>query len=191
MIDSMRKMYESDANAELGSWSSEWAAAWNDGTVLLRVMPSWDFFTDWDANAGNVGIAVPFKAAYEGATGTCVYNDSDKKDLAGLFLTYIASDDFQKLNMENYNQVPASKAVCDELAEGFSAEDYGGQNLLATYSEICDKIADITPDKYTRATQNLFQKVATDGIKAGQTNDEIVAEFKKQLQDQYPEVIME
>ena len=47
MIDSMRKMYESDANA------------------------------------GNVGIAVPFKAAYEGATGTCVYNDSDKKDLAG------------------------------------------------------------------------------------------------------------
>ena len=191
MIDSMRKMYESDANAELGSWSSEWAAAWNDGTVLLRVMPSWDFFTDWDANAGNVGIAVPFKAAYEGATGACVYNDSDKKDLAGLFLTYIASDDFQKLNMENYNQVPASKAVCDELAEGFSAEDYGGQNLLATYSEICDKIADITPDKYTRATQNLFQKVATDGIKAGQTNDEIVAEFKKQLQDQYPEVIME
>ena len=191
MIDSMRKMYASDANAELGSWSSEWAAAWNDGTVLLRVMPSWDFFTDWDANAGNVGIAVPFKAAYEGATGTCVYNDSDKKDLAGLFLTYIASDDFQKLNMENYNQVPAIKAVCDELAEGFSAEDYGGQNLLATYSEICDKIADITPDKYTRATQNLFQKVATDGIKAGQTNDEIVAEFKKQLQDQYPEVIME
>lgn len=191
MIDSMRTMYESDANAELGSWSSEWAAAWNEGTVLLRVMPSWDYFTDWEANAGNVGIAVPFKAAYEGATGVCVYNNSEKKDLAGLFLSFVASDDFQKLNMENYNQVPASKTVCDELAEGFSAEDYGGQNLMATYSQICDKIADITPDKYTRASQNLFQKVATDGIKAGQTNDEIVEEFKKQLQDQYPEVIIE
>ena len=191
MIDSMRKMYESEANAELGSWSSEWAAAWNDGTVLLRVMPSWDYFTDWDTNAGNVGIAVPFKAAYEGATGICVYNNSEKKDLAGLFLSFVASDEFQKLNMENYNQVPASKAVCDELAEGFSAEDYGGQNLMATYSQICDKIAGITPDKYTRASQNLFQKVATDGIKAGQTNDEIVEEFKKQLRDQYPEVVIE
>ena len=191
LIDNMRTMFGSKANAELGSWGSEWAAAWNDGTLLFRVMPSWDFFTDWDANKGNVGIATPFNASYEGVTGTCVYNDSEKKDLAATFLTYIASDDFQKLNMEQYNQVPASKKVCDELAEGFSSEDFGGQNLLKTYSEICDKIVGITPDKYTRATQNLFQKVATDGIKAGLDNDGIIEEFKKQLRDQYPEVTIE
>ena len=101
----------------------------------------------------------------------CVYNNSDKKDLAALFLTYIASDDFQKVNMENYNQIPASKPVCDELAENFAAEDFGGQNLLATYSVICDKIAGITPDKYTRPTQNLFSKVVSNGIKEGQDND--------------------
>ena len=191
LIDNMRTMFGSKANAELGSWGSEWAAAWNDGTLLFRVMHSWDFFTDWDANKGNVGIATPFNASYEGVTGTCVYNDSEKKDLAATFLTYIASDDFQKLNMEQYNQVPASKKVCDELAEGFSSEDFGGQNLLKTYSEICDKIVGITPDKYTRATQNLFQKVATDGIKAGLDNDGIIEEFKKQLRDQYPEVTIE
>lgn len=191
MIDNMRKMYESSANAELGSWSSEWAAAWNEGTILFRVMPCWDFFTDWEANTGNVGVATPFKASYEGATGTCVYNNSEKKDVAGVFLSYLASDEFQTVNMESYNQVPASKAVCDQLSEGFTAENFGGQNLLATYSETCDKIAGITPDKYTRSTQNLFQKVATNGIKDGKDNDTIIEEFKAQLRDQYPEVVMD
>ena len=178
MIDNMRTMYNSKANAELGSWSSEWAAAWNDGKILFRVMPSWDFFTDWDTNKGNVGIAVPFNASYEGVTGTCVYNESDKKDLAAAFLAYIASDDFQKLNLEKYNQVPASKKVCDEMAE-------------ATYSEICDKIVGITPDKFTRVTQNKFQEAATNGIKEGKDNDAIIDEFKKKLHDMYPEVVMD
>ena len=191
LIDNMRKMYGTKANAELGSWGSEWAAAWNEGKLLFRVMPSWDFFTDWDANKGNVGVASPFNASYEGVTGTCVYNNSDKKDLAAQFLTFIASDDFQKINMERHNQVPASKTVCDSLAQGFAAEDFGGQNLLATYSVICDKIVGITPDKYTRSVQNLFQKVATNGIKEGQDNDTIIENFKKELKDQYPEVIMD
>lgn len=191
LIDDMRKMYESSANAELGSWSSEWAAAWNDGTILFRVMPSWDFFTDWEANAGNVGVATPFRASYEGATGTCVYNNSDKKDVAGEFLKFLASDEFQTVNMESYNQVPASRAVTEALSEGFSSEDFGGQNLLATYSETCDKIEGITPDKYTRSTQNLFQKVATNGIKEDKDNDTIIEEFKAELRDQYPEVVIE
>lgn len=191
MIDSMRAMYASDANAELGSWGSEWAAAWNDGTLLFRVMPSWDFFTDWDSNRGNVGVAVPFRASYEGATGTCVYNNSENKDAAAVFLQYIASDDFQRINLESYNQVPASKRICDEMAEGFSAEDYGGQNILATYSAICDKIVGITPDKYTRFTQNKFQEAATNGIKEGQDNDAIIEAFKSKLKDQYPEVAMD
>lgn len=97
LLDNMRTMYESKANAELGSWGSDWAAAWNDGKLIFRVMPSWDFFTDWEKNAGNVGVATPFRASYEGATGICVYDKTDKKDLAAKFLAYVASDDFQKI----------------------------------------------------------------------------------------------
>lgn len=191
LIDSMRTMYDSKANAELGSWGSEWAAAWNDGKLLFRVMPSWDFFTDWEANKGNVGVAAPFMASYEGATGICVYNDSEKKDVAGEFLKFVASDEFQQINLESYNQIPASKKVCDELSEGFSAEDFGGQNILATYSEICDKIVDITPNKYTRPAITEFQKAAADGVRAGQDNDTIIEGFKSVIRDRYPEVVMD
>lgn len=191
LIDEMRDMRNSGYSSELDSWSSEWAAAWNEGKLLFRVMPSWDYFTDWETNAGNVGIAAPYQGSWEGGTGVCVYNNSENKEAAGIFLQYLASDEFQKVNMESYNQVPASETVSEEMAEGFSAADFGGQNLIKTYNEICAKIPGITPDKYTRSTQNLFQKVATNGIKEGKDNDAILEEFKAQLRDQYPEVVIE
>lgn len=191
LIANMRKVYDADCNAELNSWSSEWAAAWNEGKLLFRVMPSWDFFTDWDANDGNVGVVAPFKASYEGVTLTSIYSKSENKDAAALFFKYVLSDDFQKINMEQYNQVPASKKVADELAEGFSAEKFGGQNLLKTYSEICAKIVGITPDKYTRSVQNLFQKHAGNGIKEGKDDATIIKEFKAELKDMYPEIQMD
>lgn len=191
IIDGMRTMHESGYSAEINTWSSEWAAAWNEGKLLFRIMPSWDFFTDWDANTGNVGIAVPYRGSWEGGTGVCVYNESENKDLAGTFLKYLMTDEFQIANAESYNQVPASKRVCQELANGYTSEQFGGQNLMETYNEICSKITGITPDKYTRAVQNLFGKVATDGIKAGEDNDTIISNFKKELHDKYPEVTID
>lgn len=190
LLDDMRNFYNSGCDPEYGSWSGEWATAWNTGKLLFRAMPSWDYFTDWDTNAGNVGLAVPFAASFEGQTCLCVYNESENKDLAGIFLSYIASDDFQIANMKENNQVPASKSAVDTMAADFSAEDFGGQNLLATYSKILDNVAAITPDKYTRSAQNEFNGCATDGIKAGQSNDEIIASFKSVIADMYPEVVI-
>lgn len=188
LVESMRKMYNSGYNAELGSWSSEWATAWNDGKLLFRAMPCWDFFTDWDKNDGNVGIVVPFEASYEGVTLTSIYSKSNNKEIAAHFFKYVLSDEFQKINMEAYNQVPASRRVTKELAQGFSADKFGGQNLLETYGEICENIVGITPDKYTRSAQNLFRRHAANAIKEGKDNDFIVASFKEELKDKYPEV---
>lgn len=190
LIDDMRNFYESGVDPEYGSWSGEWATAWNAGKLLFRAMPSWDFFTDWSVNEGNVGVAVPFKASFEGQTCLCVYNKSDKKDLAGEFVKFIASDEFQIANMENNNQVPASRTAIEALAETNSDPKFGGQNLIATFGEVLENVEAITPDKYTRSVQNLFQKTASNGIKAGEDNDTILANFKAALADQYPEVVI-
>lgn len=188
LIDTMRDFRESEIIADLGSWSEDWAAKWNEGEVLFRVMPSWDFFTDWDKNSGNVGIAKPFENAFEGATLISVYSGSEKKELCDEFLKFIISDEFQIANMEKHNQVPASSSVAKKLAEDFSAEDFGGQNLMKTYDEINSNIVDVIPDKYTRPIQNLFQKHAEDGVKAGLSNDEIIGNFKAEVKDKYPEL---
>lgn len=187
----LRKVHESEYNAKLDSWSADWATAWNEGKLVFRVMPSWDFFTDWDKNSGNVGIAAAPKSASEGNTGICVYENSAKKDVVGEFLKFVASDEFQKINLESYNQVPVSKKVCDELAGGYTNEQFGGQNILETYSEICATIPGVTPNKYTRATIGLFQKAATNGIKDGQSDEAVITEFKALMKDQFPEVALD
>lgn len=190
LIDEIRNFYESGCDPEYGSWSGEWATAWNSGKLLFRTMPSWDFFTDWSVNEGNVGVAVPFKASFEGQTCLCVYNKSPNKELAGEFLKFIASDEFQIANMENNNQVPASRTAIAAMAETNSDPKFGGQNLIATFGEVLENVESITPDKYTRSVQNLFQKTVTNGIKGGQDNDTILANFKAALADQYPEVVI-
>ena len=44
------------------------------------------------------------------------------------------------------------------------------------------------PDKYTSDLKNLFTKHASDGIKNGLSNDEIVANFEAEAKDRYPEI---
>lgn len=188
LIDTMRNFYNSGYDPELPGWSEDWAAKWNAGELLIRVMPSWDYFTDWEQNAGNVGIAAPFLNSYEGGTIVCMYSGSENKELGDAFLRYLCSDEFQTWNMENNNQVPASQSVSKKLAENYTAEDFGGQNLMAVYDEINANISDVIPDKYTSDLKNLFTKHASDGIKNGLSNDEIVANFEAEAKDRYPEI---
>ena len=117
-----------------------------------------------------------------------MYSGSENKDLGDAFLRYLCSDEFQTWNMENNNQVPASQSVSKTLAEDFSAEDFGGQNLMAVYDEINEGISDVIPDKYTADLKSLFTKHARDGIKNGLSNDEIVANFQAEAKDRYPEI---
>ena len=133
-------------------------------------------------------MAAPFLNSYEGGTIACMYSGSEVKDLGEAFLRYLCSDEFQTLNMEENNQVPASQSVSKTLAENFSAEDFGGQNLMAVYDEINAGISDVIPDRYTAALKNLFVSHANDGIKNGLSNEEIVANFENEARDQYPEI---
>ena len=188
LLDDMRDFYDSGVTAELGSWGEDWAAKWNNGELLFRAMPSWDFFTDWEKNTGNVGVAAPFENSYEGGTFVSMWSGSEKKELAQLFLEFICSDEFQTVNLESYNQIPASKTLTETLSADYSAENFGGQNLLMTYDKINSGIVDIVPDKYTRALQNMFQKHADEGIKAGSDNDTIIANLKAEVKDKYPEL---
>lgn len=188
LLATMRRFYDAGAVADLGSWSGEWATAWNDGTLLIRVMPSWDFFTDWSKNTGNIGVAKPFKTSYEGGTYRAVYANSDKKDLVAEFLKFITTADYQIANLDTNNQMPANKLVLGIKGENYSNEKFGGQNILATYDSICSTIANIRPDKYTRDLQNLFGKHVNNGLKEGKTDEEILAAFKAEVKDKYPEL---
>jgi len=189
LIDTMRSFREEELVADLNSWSGDWASAWNAGECLIRVMPSWDFFTDWEKNTGNVGIIKPFENAFEGATLICMHSQTENDAAAELFLRFVCSEEFQTANMNNYTQVPAHSGVAKKMAEGYASEKFGGQNLMKTYDEINNGVAAIVPDQYTRALQNEFQGYAESGVINGESNEEIVKKFTDWVKDAYPDLI--
>lgn len=188
LLDTMRSFYESGVVADLGSWGGDWASAWNNGTLLIRTMPSWDFFTDWSKNTGNVGVAAPFKASYEGGTYRAIYSGSENIELCAKFIEFLTTEEYQIQNLNTNNQMPANKNVKDVLGADYTNANFGGQNIMATYDVICTTIVDIIPDQYTRGLQNKFSKYAQAGIKAGKTNEEIIADFLADIVDTYPEL---
>ena len=188
LIDVMRSFQEAGVIADLNSWSGEWASAWNDGTLLIRVMPSWDFFTDWEKNTGNVGVAAPFQASYEGGTYRAVYAGSEKKELCAKFIEFLTTEEYQLQNLAVNNQMPANKNIVSVLGPDYKNDNFGGQNIMATYDTICLNIKDIVPDQYTRELQNKFSSYAQDGVRKGSTDEEIIAAFLKDVADTFPEL---
>jgi multiple sugar transport system substrate-binding protein len=188
LIKVMRNFHEAGVNPNLGSWSGEWATAWNEGKLILRAMPSWDFFTDWKVNTGNVRLAKPPKNSWEGGTYRAVYSKTEKMDLANEFIKFLTDPAYQKTNLDTNNQVPASKAVFAQFGADYKNDKFGDQNVFKTYDEICSNVVPITPDKYTREFQNNFGKQVREGIPAGLSDEEIIANFKKAMKDKYPEV---
>ncbi len=188
LLDTMREFSEAGILAELPGWSGEWSSAWNDGTLLIRVMPSWDFFTDWEKNTGNVGVASPFMNSYEGGTYRAIYANSEKKELCAKFIEFLTTEEYQLQNLAVNNQMPANKNIINVLGEDYTNEKFGGQNIMKTYDAICQNIPDIVPDQYTRGLQNMFGKHARQGIMDGLDNDTIIANFKAEAKDTYPEL---
>lgn len=188
LLDTMRAFNDAGVVANLNAWSGEWATAWNDGTLLIRTMPSWDFFTDWEKNSGNVGVAAPFQASYEGGTYRAIYANSEKKDLCAKFIEFLTTEEYQLNNLAANNQMPANKSIVTVLGADYSNEKFGGQNIIKTYDTICNTIPTIIPDLYTRDLQNKFAKYAKQGITDGLDNAAILASFQAEVKDTYPEL---
>lgn len=188
LLDTMREFYDSGVLADLPGWSGEWSSAWNDGTLLIRVMPSWDYFTDWDKNEGNVGVAAPHMNSYEGGTYRAIYANSPNKELCAKFLEFLTLEEYQLQNLAVNNQMPANKNIVNVLGPDYTNERFGGQNIMKTYDTICLNIPDIIPDQYTRGLQNMFASHAEEGIENGLDNDAIIANFMAEAKDTYPEL---
>ena len=183
LLDTMRKFYDSGVLADLPGWSGEWSSAWNDGTLLIRVMPSWDYFTDWEKNEGNVGVAAPHMNSYEGGTYRAIYANSTNKELCAKFLEFLTLEEYQLQNLAVNNQMPANKNIVNVLGPDYTNERFGGQNIMKTYDTICLNIPDIIPDQYTRGLQNMFASHAEEGIENGLDNDAIIANFMAGAKD--------
>lgn len=185
------KIRNEGVDAKLGFMSSGWGSALNNGDVILSSMPSWATFMidnkDGKAN-GKFGIAKTPDGWFLGGRYEGIYEGSKNKELAFEVLKFIAGPEWQLENLQKTGNMPSNGLVFDQNADTFKSELYGDQLILKAFADQMKNLPPIAPDKYNEAILGKWGKAAGEGINNNKSYDDVVAAFKKDVKNTYPEI---
>jgi len=185
------KIRQEGVDAKLGFMSSGWGSALNDGSVVLTSMPSWAAFMidNKDNKAkGKFGVAKTPVGWFVGGRYEGIYAKSPNKDLAFEFLKYVASPEWQLLNLQLTGNMPSNELVFDQNQDTFKGDLWGDQLILKTYADQMKAMPVRQPNKYDEAIQGKWVSVASQGIDNNTPFDTVVATFKKEVKNMFPEL---
>jgi hypothetical protein len=86
--------------------------------------------------------------------------------------------------------MPGLQTVFKKLAKSYKPALFGGQPIMEAYYSIAMHIPPFRSNQYYEDVHGLIYGVISDAFKAHQSNAEIFASFKKQVQQKFPEVPM-
>ncbi|REE92713.1 carbohydrate ABC transporter substrate-binding protein (CUT1 family) [Paenibacillus taihuensis] len=191
VYENQLKIRANNVDAKLPFMSAGWGNALNDGSVVLTSMPAWAGFMidnkDNKAN-GKFGVAKTPEGFYVGGTYRGIYSKSPNQDLAYEFIKYIAGTEWQQHNLEKTGNMPGNGAVYEANLDTYKSPFFGEQNILKPYYESVKAMPAIQPDKYGEDILSKWRKAAGDGIANNSSYDDVVAAFKKEVKNTFPEV---
>lgn len=191
VLDVARTVYNDNLDAKLGAFSPAWGSAWNDGSVIAFGWPAWASFEIDPKKTGNHwGVAQCPTPYYEGGRYTCIYRRSGKKRLAFEYLKFLASPEWQVFNLRKTQNMPGLKSVYQQLMHKYRPALFGHQPILTPYYRIAMHIPARPSDFYTEDIQGKFYGVVGDAFKAKQSNAQIWATLKSEVQQLFPNLRM-
>ncbi|WP_219838417.1 ABC transporter substrate-binding protein [Paenibacillus sp. R14(2021)] len=193
VYETQQSIRQNNVDAKLSFMSAGWGNALNDGSVVLTSMPAWAGFmidNKDDKAKGKYGVAKTPEGFYVGGTYRGIYDKSDNKELAYEFIKYIAGEEWQQHNLEKTGNMPGNGKVYESNLETFKAPFFGDQNILKPYYETVTKIPATKADKYGEEILSRWRKVAGAGITNNKSFDDVVAAFKKEVKNAFPELKM-
>lgn len=189
--DTQLKIRSQGVDAKLGFMSSGWGSALNNGDVVLTSMPSWATFMldnkDGKAN-GKFGIAKTPQGFFLGGRYEGIYDKSPNKELAFEVLKFIAGPEWQKIDLEQTGNMPSNALVFDQNQDSFKSPLYGDQLILKVFADQMKAMPARQPNKYDEGILSLWGKVASEGINNNTPYDQVVASFKKEVKNAYPDI---
>lgn len=186
-----KKIDAGNVDAKLNFMSAGWGNALNDGSVILTSMPAWAGFMidNKDGKAvGKFGVAKTPQGFYVGGTYRGIYEKSDHKNLAYEFVKYIASPEWQDYNLGKTGNMPGSATVYEKNLDTFKGNFFGDELILKPYYETVKLMPAVQADKYGQDILVMWTKVAGEGITNKTAYDDVVAAFKKEVKNTFPEL---
>jgi multiple sugar transport system substrate-binding protein len=171
--------------------SAGWGNALNDGSAILSSMPAWAVFMIGNKNnaaAGKYAVAKTPEGFYAGGTYRAIYDKTPNKELAYEFVKFIASPEWQLHNIEKTGNAPGNGAVYEQIKDTFKAPLTGDQNVMKYYYELVKSIPAAKADQYSEEILSKWRKIAGQGIKDNASYDTVVASFKKEVKNSFPDL---
>ncbi len=191
IYETQLKIRQNNVDAKLPFMSAGWGNALNDGSVVLTSMPAWaGFMVDNKDNKANgkYGVAATPEGFYEGGTYRGIYDKSPNKALAYEFIKYIAGVEWQQHNLEKTGNMPGNAKVYENNLTTFKSPLFGDENILVPYYNTVKNIPPLKADKYGEDILSKWRTVAGDGITNNKSFDDVVAAFKKEVKNAFPEL---
>lgn len=197
MLDTAKLMIDEGLMLDVEAEGEEYFAGMNSDEIFGYTLPTWALHFWLKPNAENTAgdwRMVQGPATYfRGGTWIGMLDNSDMKEAASELITFVGtSDEFLTSWAEDTGDVVSNEAVVESIRDDYSDEFLGGQNH---YGAFADTVGDINTDiitEYDQEINSLFLDHALTPYSKGEVElEEAMDNFKAQIQNAYPDLVIE
>lgn len=195
-MDTAKIITENGYDLGVSPWAPEWMAAVESSDTFCYVLPSWGYQfvvkPSADTTVGQWAMCQGPVPYVKGGTWLGIYKDSPNKDLAWAFLEYCClNSEAQQSYAAEYGEYVSLKSADKALAAGAGEEVLGGQNPFAFYNEQMEKIPNDLMTPYDGTINDAFLSATKDYATGVLTKDNAIQQFKNDVVNAYPEIIID
>lgn len=176
-------------------WASEWIAAVESDDLFCYVLPPWgyQYVVKPAANTtvGKWAITTPSTSYVSGGSYLGIYDKTPNKEAAWKFFEYVLlNEDSLYEYAKNSGDFVVLKSVCDKLAASEGEAVLGGQNPNGMFIEAMNRNFNKLNTAYDSQMNDAFIS-AIKAYAAGSTKDAALAQFKSDVKNAFPELVIE
>ena len=140
---------------------------------------------DWAMIKGPFGY-------YWGGTWLAIYANTTNPDAAKAFIEYLTmNDEFTEKYAKDTGDFMSGMNVVNKIKDTYQEPFLGGQNHYAQFATMIDSINGSTMGGFDQEIDSYWQNQSALYVKGEKTKDEMVAAFKADVANQFPDITVE
>lgn len=195
-FDMAKTIAEEGYDLNTDPWSGEWFAAVEGDEIFCYVLPTWgyQFLVKPSAvsTSGKWGLCAGPVPYVKGGTWLGINRTSPNKELAWKFMEYVTCNaEVLEAYGAEYGEYVAMKSADENLAKKEGEAVLGGQNLYAFYNEQMTKIPPDCMTGFDQQINNAYLSAVKAYAYDSLTLEDALAQFKEDVLNAYPTMIVE
>jgi multiple sugar transport system substrate-binding protein len=197
-FDMAKTMQDEELTAGINAWSTEWfdnmSAA--EPNFMGYILPTWGWKYVLKPNVkdtkGDWGLCRGPASYFWGGTWLGIYKNSKNKEAAWKFLKFVTLDrDSQEWWAKETEDFISNKIVINKIKNEFSDDLFAGQKFYKVFAEEALKINGSLLKAYDLDIRVFLMGAVNNYVEGKITKQEALDQFKKDVKNAFPEVIVE